>query len=419
RREFITLVGGAAVAWPLAARAQQPSKPPTIGVLAPGTPSSHRQWVAALVHRLRELGWIDGRTIAIEYRWAEGSSERAARIAPEFVGLKVDVIVTSATAPTFAAKQATSAIPIVFAAAGDPVGSGLVASLARPGGNLTGLSLQFTDLAGKRIELLREVVPDLRRLGLFANVSSRSAVLETGTVQSMGGALGLEVITPVVRRPEDIAPAFELFKDRVEALYVVTDPLVNVHQVRINALALATRLGTMQGFRESVEAGGLMSYGPNNPDLYRSAAEFAYTYLVPADSTIRSAADADRPGIRVAVVNKHASTLTLSRVIKHAELTGADVPDAAFELLRTGKADAFASAREPLEDYAAKLPGSRVLTDAYGVNRVGIAIQQGHPARLTYISEFVAEAKASGLVQGAIDRAGLSQFRVAPSARTN
>jgi polar amino acid transport system substrate-binding protein len=154
-------------------------------------------------------------------------------------------------------------------------------------------------------------------------------------------------------------------------------------------------------------------------DFSPAVVQFDYTYLVPADSTIRSAADADRPGIRVVVVNKHASTLTLSRVIKHAELIGADVPDAAFELLRTGKAHAFASAREPLEDYAAKLPGSRVLTDAYGVNRVGIAIQQGHPGRLTYISEFVEEAKASGLVQRAIDRAGLAQLRGAPSARTN
>jgi polar amino acid transport system substrate-binding protein len=154
-------------------------------------------------------------------------------------------------------------------------------------------------------------------------------------------------------------------------------------------------------------------------DFSPAVVQFDYTYLVPADSTIHSAADADRPGIRVAVVNKHASTLALSRVIKHAELIGADVPDAAFELLRTGKAHAFASAREPLEDYATKLPGSRVLTDAYGVNPVGIAIQQGHPGRLTYISEFVEEAKASGLVQRAIDGAGLAHFRVAPSARTN
>jgi putative ABC transport system substrate-binding protein len=288
RRKFITLLGGAAAAWPLAARAQQAGKLPSVGFLVPGTPSSHGQWVAAFVQRLRELGWIEGRTIAIEYRWAEGSSERAAQIATEFVRLKVDVIATSATAPTLAAKQATSAIPIVFAAAGDPVGSGLVASLARPGGNLTGLSLQFTDLAGKRIELLREILPDLRRLGLFANVSSPSAVLEMVAVQSMAGALRLEVVAPVIRRQEDIAPAFEMFKDRAEALYVITDPLVNVHQVRINALALATHLGTMQGFRESVQAGGLMSYGPNNPDLYRRAAEYV-------DKILRGAKPADLP----------------------------------------------------------------------------------------------------------------------------
>ena len=154
-------------------------------------------------------------------------------------------------------------------------------------------------------------------------------------------------------------------------------------------------------------------------DFSPAVVQYDFTYLVPADSTIHSAADADRPGIRVAVVNKHGATFALSHVIKHAELIGADVPDAAFELLRTGKAHAFASLRELLEDYAAKLPGSRVLTDAYGVNNIGIAIQQGHPGRLTYISEFVEEAKASGLVQRALDRAGLAQFRVSPSARTN
>ena len=274
RREFITLLGGAAAAWPLAARAQKAGKPPTIGVLAGGTPSSHHQYVAALVQRLRELGWIEGRTIEIEYRWAEGSSERAAQIATEFVRLKVDVIVTSATVPTLAAKQATSAIPIVFATAGDPVGAGLVASLARPGGNVTGLSAQFTDLAGKRIELLREILPDLRRLGLLANASSPSAVLEMVAVQSMAGALGLELVTPVVQQSEDIAPAFDALKDRVEALIVITDPLVLIHQIRISTFALAARLGTMHGLRECVEMGGLMSYGPDNTALYRRAAEY-------------------------------------------------------------------------------------------------------------------------------------------------
>ena len=172
RREFITLLGGAAAAWPLAARAQQPAKLPTIGYLGANTPSAESQRIAAFVQRLRELGWIEGRTVAIEYRWAEGRNERFAEIAAEFVRLKVDVIVTAGTAAVVAAKQATSVIPIVFAVAGDPVGTGLVASLARPGGNVTGLSLQATDIAGKRLELLREVVPGLRRLAIMANVGN-------------------------------------------------------------------------------------------------------------------------------------------------------------------------------------------------------------------------------------------------------
>src|SRR5436309_12903986 len=158
RRQFITLLGGAAAAWPLAARAQQAGKLPTIGFLVAGTPSSHGQWVAAFVQRLRELGWVEGRNVAIEYRWAEGRPERYAEIATEFVQLKVDVIVTTGGA-VLAAKQATSVIPIVFAVANDPLGGGLVASLARPGGNVTGLSTLSADPAGKRLALLGDVVP--------------------------------------------------------------------------------------------------------------------------------------------------------------------------------------------------------------------------------------------------------------------
>ena len=161
------------------------------------------------MQRLRELGWIEGRTIAIEYRWAEGRSERFTEIAAEFVRLKVDVIVTYATPPVIAAKQATSVIPIVFAVAGDPVGTGLVASLARPGGNVTGLSVQQTDLAGKRLELLREVVPGLRRLAIMANVGNPATVLEMGEVQAAARTLGLEVVTLEIRQAEDIAPAFD------------------------------------------------------------------------------------------------------------------------------------------------------------------------------------------------------------------
>jgi putative ABC transport system substrate-binding protein len=288
RREFITLIGGAAVAWPFAARAQQSGKLATIGCLVPGTPSSHGQWFAVFVQRLRELGWIEGRTVAVEYRWAEGRSERFAEIAAEFVQRKVDVIVTASTAAVLAAKQATSVIPIVFAAAGDPVGIGLVASLARPGGNVTGLSLQQIETVGKRLELLREVVPGLGRLAVLANVGNPFVVLDMGEVQATARTLGLEVIILEIRRGEDIAPAFEALKGRAEALYVVVDPLVGTHRIRINTLVLAARLPTMHTQRESVELGGLMSYGANFPDLFRRAADYA-------DKILRGAKPADIP----------------------------------------------------------------------------------------------------------------------------
>jgi len=247
RREFITLIGGAAV-WPVAARAQQPANLPTIGFLVSGTPSSHREWVAAFVQRLRELHWIEGRTVAIEIRWAEGRNERLADTAAEFVRRKVDVIVTSATPPTVAAKQATSVIPIVFAAVGDPVGAGLVESLARPGGNVTGLSNQISDTGGKKLELLREAVPGLRWLAIMANVGNPASVLDMGEAQATARALGLEVTTSKIRRAEDISPAFDALKGRADALYVCVDPLVNTHRIRVNTLALAARLPTMHGF---------------------------------------------------------------------------------------------------------------------------------------------------------------------------
>jgi putative tryptophan/tyrosine transport system substrate-binding protein len=288
RREFISLLGGVAAAWPLAARAQQPAKLPTIGFLVAGTPSSHGQWVAAFVQRLRELGWIEGRNIAIEYRWAEGRTERFAEIATEFVRRNVDVIVTSATAAIAAAKQATSVIPIVFAAAGDPAGTGLVASLARPGGNVTGLSIQQPDVAAKRLELLREVVPHLRRLAILANVGGPAVVLDMREVQATARTLGLEAITLEIRRGEDIVPAFEALNGRGDALYVCIDPLVGTHRIRINTLALAARLPTMHAFREYVEAGGLMSYGPNVPDLWRRAADYV-------DKILRGTKPADIP----------------------------------------------------------------------------------------------------------------------------
>jgi putative tryptophan/tyrosine transport system substrate-binding protein len=273
RRKFVTLLGGAAAAWPLQARAQQLGKLPTIGFLGSTTPAPQSQLTAAFVQRLRELGWIEGRTVAIEYRWAEGRSERFAEFAAEFVRLKVDVILTHNTPPVLAAKQATSVIPIVFATAADPVGTGVVASLARPGSNVTGLSSQSPDVASKRIELLREVVPGLRRVAVLANVDNPYVSLEIGEVQAATRALGLDAALFPIRRAEDIGTTFDGgLRDHAQALYVLPDPVLFPHRLRINTLALGARLPTMHILREYVEASGLISYGPNWPDQWRRAA---------------------------------------------------------------------------------------------------------------------------------------------------
>src|SRR6266516_1236645 len=257
RREFIMLLGGAAAvpAWPLVVRAQHPEKVPTIGFLGSLSPSAQSTWTAAFVQRMREHGWIEDRTVAIEYRWAEGRGERFAEIAAEFVRLKVDVIVTAGTEAVIAVKKATSVIPIVFGTAGDPVATGLVASLARPGGNVTGLSNQSADIAGKRLELLQAVVPSLRRLAIMANIASSIGVLEMREVQAAAKTLGVEVATLEIRRAEDIAPAIEALKGGADALYVVTEPLVNTNRVQINTLALGARLPTLHGQKPYVEAG--------------------------------------------------------------------------------------------------------------------------------------------------------------------
>jgi ABC-type uncharacterized transport system substrate-binding protein len=252
------------------------------------TPAAQSQLTAAFVQRLRELGWIEGRTVAIEYRWAEGRSERFAQFAAEFVRLKVDVILTHNTPPALAAKQATSIIPIVFATAADPVGTGVVASLAQPGGNITGLSSQTTDLAGKRIELLREVVPGLRRLAILANPDNSYVASEVREVQAAARTLGLEVDLFEIRQAQDIARVFEGIKGRAEALNILPDPLLFTHRLRINTLALGARLPTMHTLREYVEASGLISYGPNWPDQWRRAADYI-------DKILRGAKPADIP----------------------------------------------------------------------------------------------------------------------------
>src|SRR6516162_1991775 len=271
RREFITLLGGAAVVYPLAAQAQQTGKLPTIGVLAPDA-ASWSTWTAAFEERLRELGWIKGRTVAIEYRFSEGRSDRVSEVVAEFVQQKADVIVTYGGAiPTF--KQATTSIPIVFAVASDPVGGGLVTSLSRPGGNVTGLSIQAPEIAGKRLELLREVVPGLRRLAIMFDGGYRASVGENGEVQVMARSLGLEAAPHEIRRPEDIAPLFDVLKGQADALYVVENALTIANRMSIITLALSARLPTISTNAETTRAGGLISYGPNVPELFRRAAE--------------------------------------------------------------------------------------------------------------------------------------------------
>jgi ABC-type uncharacterized transport system substrate-binding protein len=285
RREFITLLGGAATACPIAARAQQAAAP-VIGYLGPTMPSFDVRRLAAFVERLRQLGWIDGRNITIEYRWAEGRADRAAEIATEFVRSKVDVIVTGGTANVVAAMHATSVIPIVITGAGDPVGSGLVASLARPGSNVTGLSIQSSDLAGKQVELLREVVPSLHRLAILANAGSPISLQHMREAQAAAGTLGIKVVTLEVRRAEDIAPIFRSLKGGTDALLVTADPLLGANRIRINVLALGARLPTIQSSREYLETGGLMFYGPNFVDVYRRGADYV-------DKILRGAKPAD------------------------------------------------------------------------------------------------------------------------------
>jgi putative tryptophan/tyrosine transport system substrate-binding protein len=252
-----------------------------------GAVSSWSAWTAAFERRLGELGWTQGRTVAIEYRWGEGRTERFAEIAAEFVKARVDVIVTAGSAVP-AVKQVTSVIPIVFALAIDPVGGGLVESLARPGGNVTGMSDQQADLASKRVEILREAVPALRRLAILANAGYHDSGVELADVEAAARRLGLEAIRLEIRRAEDVAPAFQALKGQADALYVVQDGLVGANRARIVTFVLTARLPTMWPAREYIQPGGLLSYGPSFPDLFRRAAEIT-------DKILHGAKPADIP----------------------------------------------------------------------------------------------------------------------------
>jgi putative tryptophan/tyrosine transport system substrate-binding protein len=270
RREFIRALCSGAAVWPLAAYAQQKGEPRRIGILGADA-MVWKPWMAAFVTRLRELGWIVGENIAIEYRWAEGKSRRVSEIAAEFLRQDVDVIVTYGSAVTIL-KQATTTIPIVFAVAFDPVRDGLVQSLARPGGNVTGMSIQQLDLVGKRLELLRAAIPLLHRLAILADAGYAEPMLEADRVKAMAQGLGLEAARLGIWQPQDIAPAFEALRNKADALYVVSDALIAANRPHIIRLALSERLPTIFSYDDYVEAGGLMSYGPNYADLFKRAA---------------------------------------------------------------------------------------------------------------------------------------------------
>ncbi len=271
RREFIRGLCSGIAAWPLAAYAQQIDQPRRIGVLGADA-TVWKPWMAAFIARLRDLGWIVGENIAIEYRWAEGRSRRVSEIAAEFLRQDVDVIVTYGSAVPIL-KQATTTIPIVFAVAFDPVRDGLVQSLAHPGGNVTGMSIRQLDLVGKRLELLREAIPQLHRLAILADAGYAEPMLEADRVKSTAQALGLEAARLGIWGSQDITPALEALKGRADALYVVSDALIAANRTRIIRLALSEHLPTILSYDDYVEAGGLMSYGPNYADLFRRAAD--------------------------------------------------------------------------------------------------------------------------------------------------
>jgi putative ABC transport system substrate-binding protein len=259
----------------------------TIGVLTLTSPSPE-PLLKALREGLHDAGYVEGRNLRLEIRSAAGSPDLQLERATELVRLKVDLIITFFTPTALAAKQATREIPIVMAGAGDPVGSGIVASLARPGGNVTGQSSGGAEVAGKRLELLREIVPGLQRLAVLADTDNPFVKLDVSQLQQAGAGLGVEVATFEIRRGEDIDPAFEALKGRAQALYVPATPVALVNRVRINTLALAAHIPTTLGVREYVEGGGLMSYGPNWPHMWARAANFV-------DKILRGAKAADLP----------------------------------------------------------------------------------------------------------------------------
>jgi putative tryptophan/tyrosine transport system substrate-binding protein len=291
RREFITLLGGAA-AWPLAAHAQQAGKVYRIGFLGNSTAALEANLVGPFREGLRDLGYVEGQNILIEYRWAEGEYERFPAITAELITLKVDVIVTAGTPASLAVKKAATSIPLVMVAVGDPVATGLVASLGRPGGNITGLTSIASEMEGKRLELLREVVPNISHIAVLWNAASPIQIIEEREVRAAAQISGMKMLSLGVRTVEEIEDALTtIVRERPGGLLVLADRLFLHHRTRIMDFAVQRRLPGVHAYRELVEAGGLMSYGPSYADMHRRAASYVDRILKgskPADLPVQA-----------------------------------------------------------------------------------------------------------------------------------
>ena len=291
RRTFISTVGAGILIAPVGGAAQQSGKVPRIGFLSPSSPSDPRtqRFREAFRQGLLALGWVEGQNIAIEYRWAEERTERLADLASELVSLKVDVIVAATTPAIQPMKQATRTIPIVMAVAADPVATGFVANIARPGGNITGLSMMAPGLLGKQMQLLKEVVPKISRVALLWNPANVSNTPQLPHVQDAARALAVRLQPLEARGPGDIDSAFvAMTRERAGAVIVLVDSMFVAHRTRIAGLAAKSRLPAVYGLTDHAEAGGLMAYGPNVADLYRRAAAYV-------DKILKGAKPADLP----------------------------------------------------------------------------------------------------------------------------
>ena len=289
RRTFIGVIAGGLLAAPLAAEAQQAGKVPRIGFLGNGTAALEANLVGPFREGLRDLGYVEGRNILIDYRWAEGKYERFPALIADLIALKVDVIVTAGTPASLAVKKATTSIPLVMVAVGDPVATGIVASLGRPGGNITGLTSMSQDLEGKRVELLKEAVPKLSHIAVLWNAASPIQAIEEREVRAAAQVLGMKMLSLGVRTQEEIEDALAaIVKERPGALLVLADRLFLHHRTHIMDFAAQHRLPGVHAYRELVEAGGLMSYGPSYAEMHRRAA----TYV---DKILKGAKPADLP----------------------------------------------------------------------------------------------------------------------------